>query len=310
MRSKLLSLSVAMLIATLPFSAQSAEPLRFVDAHSHLLPNMTVDEQMTMFRKAGVTAVVIMSLPPDQQNLIKRYPGFVIPFVGFARTPSSNLLPLNADTLATFARMLDSGSACGFGEIGTTSDPPEPATITLMNPLRLKVYELADTHRVPLTSHVNLDTPEVIETFGRIAGLYPHMPLILAHAGFNAGPEVSAALLAAHPNIYVELSIRLDPLNGFGSPPVTGPNGPDKRTMLDANGALTPEWRKLLERYPDRFIFGMDIAPTGPKGREQRAVDLTDIARKALSVLPLASQEAIAHGTIEKLLRGCTVEPK
>lgn len=303
MRGRLLSLSVAMLIATLP--VQSAEPLRFVDAHSHLLPNMTADEQMAMFKKAGVTSVVIMSLPQDQQDLVKRYAGYVIPFVSFARNPNSTLLPLNADTLAAFDRMLDSGAACGFGEIGTTTDPPEPSASTLMNPLRMKLYELAARHHAPLTSHVNLDTPEVIETFGRIARLHPDMPLILAHAGFNAGAEVSAALLAAHPNVYVELSIRLDPLNGFGDTPATAPEGRNTRSMLDANGALLPEWRTLLERYPDRFIFGMDIAPTGPKGREKRAVELAEIARKALSVLPRNSQEAIAHGNFEKLVSGC-----
>jgi predicted TIM-barrel fold metal-dependent hydrolase len=314
MRSSLVLISTAMLIAALPAVAGAAQgagqPLRFVDAHSHLLPNMTVDEEMAMFKKAGVTAVVIMSLPPDQQELVKLYPGYLIPFVSFARSRTSKLLPLNADTIATFGKMLDSGAACGFGEIGTMMDPSEAPAASLLNPLYLTVYELADAHRVPLTYHIDLDTPEVIEAFGRVAEMYPHMPLILAHAGFNAAPEVSAALLAAHPNIYVDLSIRLDPLNGLGSPPATGPETPNKRTMLDANGALTPEWRKVLERYPDRFMFAMDIAPTGPKGREQRAVELTEIARKAFSVLPRETREAIAHRNMERLLRSCPAGPK
>jgi predicted TIM-barrel fold metal-dependent hydrolase len=66
----------------------------------------------------------------------------------------------------------------------------------------------------------------------------------------------------------------------------------------------------LLARYPNRIIFGMDIAPTGPKGRERRAVELTDVARKALSVLPRKSQEAIAHRNLEKLVRGCRAAQK
>ena len=79
--------------------------------------------------------------------------------------------------------------------------------------------------------------------------------------------------------------------------------------MLDANNALQPEWRRLMERYPDRFLFAMDISPTGPRGRDQRAVELADIARKALSVLLRASQEAIAHGNVEKLLQDCAAGP-
>jgi len=178
-----------------------------------------------------------------------------------------------------------------------------------MNPLYLKIFELAAAHRVPVTYHIDLDTPEVIETFARVAALYPSMPLILAHAGFNAGPDVSAALLAAHPNICIELSIRLDPVGGFNDPQAASANGSDRRTILDASGALKPEWRKLLERYPDRFISGMDLAPTGPKGRETQAVELVDVARKALGALPRKTQEAIAHGNMGRLVQDCPAGP-
>ena len=305
--------STVLLAAPLPGSGAAAEasrPLQFVDAHSHLLPNMTVDEEMAMFRKAGVSAVVIMSVPADkQQELARNYPGYVVPFFGFARSRNSNQMPMNAETLATFGKLLDSGAMCGVGETGTMMDPAEPPATSLQNPFYLRVFELAAAHRAPVTYHVDLSAPEVEQAFGRVAAAYPRLPLIMAHAGFNAGPEVSGRLLAAHPNIYVEVSIRLDPLNGFGDPPVPGPNGPDKRTMLDAAGALTPGWRSLMERYPDRFIFAMDIAPTGPKGREMRAPELTDIARKALAVLPRASQEAMAHGNMERLLKGCAAGP-
>jgi predicted TIM-barrel fold metal-dependent hydrolase len=307
MRSALAPLVAAIAIAAPPAHAAD-RPLQFIDAHSHLLPNMTLDEEMAMFKQAGVKAVVIESVPPERrQELAAAYPHYIVPFVGFARSRNTSQPPLNAETLALFDKQLKTGEACGFGETGTMMDPREEPAASLLNPMYFKVYELAAKYRAPVTYHVDLDKPEVIENFGRAAAMYPRMPLILAHAGFNAGPQVVGPLLDAHPNIYVDLSIRLDPLNGFSD----APGGKqDPRTMLDANGALTPEWRSLLERHADRFLFAMDIAPTGPKGREQRAVELTDIARKALSVLPRKSQEAIAHGNAERLLRGCKAGPR
>jgi predicted TIM-barrel fold metal-dependent hydrolase len=309
MRGVLLSMSMVLLVSLSAADAaqEALRPLTFVDVHSHFLPNMTLDEEMAMFRQAGVTAVVLMSVPPDRLEEVRRqYPGYIVPFVGFKRNANGNQLPLNPDTLALWGRQLDAGAICGFGETGTMMDPAEKPAASLVNPQYLKLYQLAAAHHAPVTYHVDLDSPEVIDNFGRIARMYPDMPLILAHAGFNAGPEVVAKLLAAHPNIYVDVSIRLDPVNGFEEAHQLGPN---RRTMIDLDGALMAEWRALLQRYPDRFMFGMDIAPTGPKGREKRAVDLTGIARKALSVLPAPAQRAIAHGNAEKLLARCKAGP-
>jgi hypothetical protein len=42
--------SFAALLVMIVGAAQGAAPLHFVDAHSHLLPNMTVDEEMAMLR--------------------------------------------------------------------------------------------------------------------------------------------------------------------------------------------------------------------------------------------------------------------
>ena len=312
MRTAASAFVTILLLAALPGAARSAQnpaPLQFVDTHSHLLPNMSPEEEVAMLKRAGVTAVFVMSLPEQQQDLVRRYPGFVVPFVGFARSPSATQPPLDDATLAAFGRMMDAGQACGFGETGTMMDPREEPEVSLLSARYAKFFAMANSHHAPVAYHVDLTQPVVSDAFGRVAGQYPDMTLIMAHAGFNAGADVADRLLAAHRNIYVDVSIRLDPVNAYGDPPLAG-LGPNTRSMMDAEGMLKPDWRRVMERFPDRFMFGMDLAPTGPKGREQRAVELTDIARQALGVLPRATQETIAHGNAERLLSRCKAGPK
>ena len=71
--------------------------------------------------------------------------------------------------------------------------------------------------------------------------------LIWAHAGSdNVGfrtPELSRRLLAAHPNLYME--IKYDPGAPGKNPPVV-------------DGKLKPEWLKLYSDFPDRFVIGSD----------------------------------------------------
>lgn len=212
------------------YPAQStSEPVRYMDAHSHLvLPNVTPDEEIALLKKAGIAAVVIM-------------------------------------------------------------------------------HGVADARGVPVTIHVSLDTIAVIDAFGLIAESHPRMPLILAHAGWTAGPKVVEGLLATHPNLYVDLSVRLDPLTGFGVPPVPRPNGPNQLSILNADGSLQPEWLALLERFPDRFLFAMDVSATGVAGRQEHIGELLAHARTALGALPRETHEAIAHGNLEKLLHACGV---
>jgi hypothetical protein len=80
--------------------------------------------------------------------------------------------------------------------------------------------------------------------------------------------------------------------------------------VLNVRGALRYDWRRLIERYPDRFMFAMDVTSTGTADRQEHVAELVDVARKAFDVLPRKSQEMIAHGNFEKLVRGCPAGPR
>ena len=70
--------------------------------------------------------------------------------------------------------------------------------------------------------------------------------------------ELSRQLLKAHPNLYME--IKIDPVEvGKNSPLVNG-----------GSGAIKPEWLKLFQDFPDRFVIGTDQHYSAPAKGPQR----------------------------------------
>lgn len=90
-----------------------------------------------------------------------------------------------------------------------------------------------------------------------------------------------ARMLEAYPNLYVDLSWSV--LTPY---------------LLDEAGKPRPEWLKLVERFPDRFMLGSDVVGRFNKlGKEMRSFDPfldalpEDVARKVardnfLAILP------------------------
>ncbi len=82
-----------------------------------------------------------------------------------------------------------------------------------------------------------------IAAFERLLAHNPRAKIIWAHAGADGTgfrtPDLCRRLLLAHPNLYME--IKADPLN------------PGKNYPL-VDGKIKPEWLKLFEDFPDRFI--------------------------------------------------------
>ena len=293
MRIALPVLGALALCAASSLQAQP-KPLSFIDAHSHY-DEASGDEEIATFRRAGLAGVIIMDPEPGRlQALAKRNRGYVAPFYSIARTPQMKGERLGPTSAATLGKARDAGEVCGFGEIPTRIEPRTSTDdVALEGADRRQVYAAANARRTPVSLHVSLETPAVTAAIDRTASAYPDMPLILAHAGWVAGADVIGALLAAHPNLYADLSIRLDPAK---------PENANDISILTADGALKPEWRALIARYPDRFLFAMDVSGAD---REKRVPELLAVATKALSPLPRKVQEQVAGGNTLKLLHGC-----
>ena len=78
------------------------------------------------------------------------------------------------------------------------------------------------------------------------------------------------------------------------------PENPGKNYPLDAvSGALKPEWRRLFQDFPERFLIGTDQhypMPAAGLQRWQAAVLL-------LNQLPAGIREKIAGGNARKIYR-------
>jgi predicted TIM-barrel fold metal-dependent hydrolase len=161
--------------------------------------------------------------------------------------------------------------AAGFGE--TTAEhfafapsqsyqyaPPD-------HPLFLILADVAAEHNVPIDLHMEavpqamplpaglIQPPnqsplhENIAAFERLLAHNPRAKIMWAHGGWdNTGyrtPDLMRRLLEAHPNLYME--IKIDPL------------APGKNCPLDfASGKVKPDWLKLFQDFPDRFVVGSD----------------------------------------------------
>jgi hypothetical protein len=111
--------------------------------------------------------------------------------------------------------------------------------------------------------------------------LFSHNPkakIIWAHTGFGLSTDRVSAMLSKYPKLWGELSYR--------------------GGITDGAGKLTPEWRGLFERYPDRFLLGSD---TWINERWASYGDIMATYRAWLGQLSPAIAARIAHGNARAL---------
>ncbi len=95
-----------------------------------------------------------------------------------------------------------------------------------------KTVDFAVANNLYLHAHADDDAVEILMRHN------PQAQIIWAHTGFGLSTDRVAAMLAKYPKLWGELSYRSG--------------------ITDGGGKLTPEWRALFERYPDRFLLGSD----------------------------------------------------
>jgi predicted TIM-barrel fold metal-dependent hydrolase len=145
------------------------------------------------------------------------------------------------------------------------------------HPLYLMLADIAAQHDVPIDIHMEAvpsamplpadlksppNPPQLhanIAAFERLLAHNPRARIIWAHAGADGTgfrtPDLCRRLLLAHPNLYME--IKADPLAHGKNYPLAG-------------GKIKPDWLKLFEDFPDRFIIGSDQHYPEAQGQPQR----------------------------------------
>jgi Amidohydrolase len=301
------ALAPARVTALMPASAP------YIDAHIHIDQNRPAESMQLLLQamsRLNQSKGFVLTEPygPDNPErwdadkilaAAKKFPGKLIVLGGGGT--------LNGMIIASY-RSGDSGAevqrkfrqkaeallrdgVAGFGEMSTEhfSLPQSPVKdyeyAPADHPLMLLLADIAAEHNVPIDLHMeavpqdmdsNLKEPNPPRLHGNFAPLERLLShnlrakLIWAHAGQdNTGfrsPELMRPLLMRHPNLYME--IKYDP-NALG-----------KNPPVDANGKLKPEWLKLYQDFPDRFLIGSDQhydpPATAPLARAQANARLLD----------------------------------
>jgi hypothetical protein len=199
------------------------------------------------------------------------------------------------------AEAILSEGAVGFGEMTAehfpSSTPYQHAAPD--SPLFLLLADIAAQHDVPICIHMDavpqdMDLPAPLKSppnpprlqaniaaFERLLAHNPRAKIVWAHLGWdNTGyrtPELMRRMLAAHPNLFME--IKIDPVDTEKNSPLTA----------GGSGKIKPEWLKLFTDFPDRFVMGSDQHYPLGSGPQRWQADVL-----ALNQLPPAVRRKIA----------------
>jgi hypothetical protein len=272
MQKHWLSLAAILLLGVTP-ALRAAEPLPLFDAHLHYnwepVPHLSLEQVLALFRANKVTGILATSRPNDgTRALVEAHTRdvWVVPFIRPYRVrPDIQTWMNDPQTDTLIAEEYQRGYYRGIGEFhlsGAAAEAPQVKS----------TMRFAVAHDLYLHAHADDEALEI---------LFRHEPrakIIWAHTGFSTAPEKVEAYLKLYPALWCELSYR------YG---ITG-----------AAGRLTPEWRALFEKYPDRFLIGSD---TWINERWDGYGSIMAGYRDWLVQLPPAVAEQIAFRNAERL---------
>jgi hypothetical protein len=264
---------IAALVAAPAARAQASSPI--FDAHVHYNLDIgrpvPVERVFELWRQAGIRGVLLTSRPNDgtRELLAAAPPEFQA--VAFARpyVVASDVRTWFRDPaiLAMIQKELARGIYKGIGEFhifGRDADSEGFA----------RFVALASQQGLWLHAHCD---DYVIE---RIFALDPDARVIWAHTGMSTPPARVDELLGRYSRLYGELSYRGGIVEG---------------------DALSPAWRALFAKYPERFLLGSD---TWVPERWPEVPAIMQSYRAWLSQLPPDVAERIAWRNGARLFLG------
>lgn len=260
------------LLSAVPAQA-AEEPIEIFDAHLHYnwepKPYYQVDEVLALFKKHRVTGILATSRPNTGTHALmdaKADGLWVVPFIRPYRVRPDIQTWFNDPTIFDLVQdEFKRGFYRGIGEFHLSGKAAATDWVK-------KAVDFAVANDLYLHAHAD---DEAVEILMRHNG---RAKIIWAHTGFSLAPSRVAAMLATYPQLWGELSYRSG---------ITG-----------AGGELTPEWRAMFEKYPDRFLLGSD---TWINERWSTYGAIMAEYRGWLKQLPPAVAKQIAHGNAKRL---------
>jgi predicted TIM-barrel fold metal-dependent hydrolase len=210
------------------------------------------------------------------------------------------------DRLATAVR---SGRYFAMGEFEARHYYAGPSTSpdahTRVDSEAMKVvFELSKEKNIPFLLHHEAED-KLLPELELMLERYPEAKVIWCHVGRNRNPntwkkfrktEAVREFLKKYPNLY---------FNFLASPPGTIFSGYVEGIMykMSFKGVtLDPQWKKVIEEFPDRFVLGSDVAPLRFEGWYDRVFN--DYRNIILQGVRKDVAEMIAYKNAWKLMTG------
>jgi hypothetical protein len=213
--------------------AVADEPIEIFDAHLHYnwepKPFYQLDEVLALFKKHRVTGILATSRPNTGTHALMdaKAEGLqVVPFIRPYRVRADIGSWFNDPVIFDLVQdEFKRGYYRGIGEFHLSGKAADTEMVK-------KTVDFAVANNLYLHAHVDDEAVEILMRHN------PRARIIWAHTGFGLASDRVSAMVAKYPKLWGELSYRSG--------------------IVDGSGTLTPEWRALFERYPDRFLLGSD----------------------------------------------------
>jgi hypothetical protein len=249
------------------------EPIEIFDAHLHYnwepKPFYQLDEVLALFKKHRVTGILATSRPNTGTHALMNAKAeglWVVPFIRPYRVRADIGSWFNDPVIFDLVQdEFKRGYYRGIGEFHLSGKAADTEMVK-------KTVDFAVANNLYLHAHADDEAVEILMRHN------PRARIVWAHTGFGLASERVAAMLAKYPKLWGELSYRSG--------------------IVDGSGKLTPEWRALFERYPDRFLLGSD---TWVPERWASYGEIMAGYRGWLAQLPPAAAKQIAHGNARSL---------
>jgi len=262
-----------------PHIGEAVQALPLFDAHIHYkepawepYPPAAVLELMD---ETGVAMALVSSTPDEGTIELWRYaPNRIVPelrpYHGQAGSSNWTKAPHMFDYLL---KRLNDFPHEGIGEFHLHGVDPDD------EPLLRKIAELAKSRNIYIHIHSGKEPVDLLFL------LEPKLKIIWVHAGMSEPAQTVEEMMATYETLYADTSFR-------------------ERDILTPQGTIDPDWRRVLERFPDRFMVGSD---TWVNSQWDRYTEIIDVNRKWLSQFSRPIAEQIAFKNAERLF-GRTIE--
>ena len=242
------ALVLALLLASPAAGADYQGPV--IDAHSHVPSAGAIDAYVAAMKRHNVAKVVLLGVGGVQKDDVawieaaaRKYPGAVVPGAPVGDPSDAGV------EQATGA--LDALKARALGEVhGRQVSRKIDRDVATFG----KLFALAAARGVPVVIHHELSDGAERQLDAALAG-HRRAIVVIAHGGEGPPARVDR-LLARNPNLFFDLS---------------GMHFQRKPALATETGPLDPAWKAVIEKYPDRFLMGIDV--WAPRLFEPAALD-------------------------------------